>query len=163
MTMFSPFRIAQERRPGKGSYVRDTLRSRDRRGGSGGGRSHRAYQGEHPVLYQLLGVGYGGFRFVGVVHELEFQLTSVHAAVLVGFMERGLYAEAHIYAELVGRAAEGGGLAEEDVVVEHSGFAERSGFRLFDGGGHRLIAGRGALIRLRFAIRPGQPAAGGRD
>ena len=44
----------------------------------------------------------------------------MHASGLVRFVEGGLYPEAHVAAQVLGRPAEGGRLPEHDTVVKHA-------------------------------------------
>ena len=84
-------------------------------GGAGGGSADLADEGEDAfILYQLPCVGGGKFGLVGVVQRHQRQLPPVDAASPVCFGKSRLNAQAHIYAQLPGRAAERRGLAEEN-------------------------------------------------
>ena len=120
----APLRVAQERRAGERGDVGGARGGGDRCGGARCRRPDGADEGEDTLLGdELLRIGDGGLRLVGVVEGHQFQAPAGNTAVAVGLGEGRLDAEPHVLAEFLCRAAEGRRLAEEDVVLEDAGVA----------------------------------------
>ena len=163
--------VAQELGAGEGGDEGDAAGLRHRHGGAGGGGADFANQGENGLfLNEVAGVVVGAVGFVAVVVGGEFQHPAVDAAAAVDFREGGDYAEAHLGAQDLGRAAGGGGLAENDAAGEYAGVG--GGLRCRHCRGREGVARRGQDGVVRAAgdgeeeqagegepYRPGQDGA----
>ena len=69
---------------------------------------------------QLMGVGDGGFRLVGIVEALQLQLPVVNAVSRIGLVESRFDSETHVPSQFSGGSAEGGGLSEKDVTLGYA-------------------------------------------
>ena len=91
---------------------------RHRHGRTGRGCAHGANQGKDVQLFnELDGIDDRLVRGVHVIKGVEAQEPAVDAALLIDFMEGGLYAKPHVVAQRRGGAAERGALPKEDLPV----------------------------------------------
>ena len=141
MTTLPHRRIAQNLRAGKRRDIGYSGLRGNRHGGARCRCADGADQRKDLFLFdQPEGVDHGGFRLVGVVKGDQIEPAAVDAAALVDLLKGRFKAPLHVPAQFLGRAAEGGGLTEENAFVRHPGHTRGDRGGLY---GRVVAAGRG--------------------
>jgi len=114
-------RLPQPLRPREHAYQRHLGRGEHRHCCQARGRTHRAHQGKHIVLFdQPLGSSDRPVGLITIVPRHQPQTATMDAPLRVDRLKIGLDAHVQAFAKLFGRAAERRKLADDHLLVGHT-------------------------------------------